>query len=124
MVYSVYGGLKAVALTDVIQVFFLILGGIIVTIVATSTLGEGSFLTGLKSLFNDAPEKFDMVLDKSHPSYNDLPGLGVILGGMWVANLYYWGCNQYIIQRVLAAKSIPESEELHLQLWLQLFYPR
>jgi SSS family solute:Na+ symporter len=124
MVYSVYGGLKAVALTDVIQVFFLILGGIIVTVVATSTLGEGSFLTGLKSLFNDAPEKFDMVLDKSHPSYNDLPGLGVILGGMWVANLYYWGCNQYIIQRVLAAKSIPESEELHLQLWLQLFYPR
>lgn len=111
MVYSVYGGLKAVALTDVIQVFFLILGGIIVTVVATSTLGEGSFLTGLKSLFNDAPEKFDMVLDKSHPSYNDLPGLGVILGGMWVANLYYWGCNQYIIQRVLAAKSIPEAQK-------------
>ncbi len=111
MVYSVYGGLKAVALTDVIQVFFLILGGIIVTVVATSTLGEGSFLTGLKSLFNDAPEKFDMVLDKSHPSYIDLPGLGVILGGMWVANLYYWGCNQYIIQRVLAAKSIPEAQK-------------
>lgn len=52
-----------------------------------------------------------MVLDKSHPSYIDLPGLGVILGGMWVANLYYWGCNQYIIQRVLAAKSIPEAQK-------------
>ena len=59
----------------------------------------------------EAPEKFHMILDKSDPNYIDLPGLGVLIGGMWVANLYYWGCNQYIIQRALAAKSIREAQK-------------
>ena len=111
MVYSIYGGLKAVAWTDVVQVFFLVGGGLVVTWVALSTLGDGSFLSGVKTIFDQAPEKFDLILDKSHPSYIDLPGIGVLIGGMWVANLYYWGCNQYIIQRALAAKNVHEAQK-------------
>lgn len=111
MVYSIYGGLKAVAWTDVVQVFFLVGGGLVVTWVALSKLGDGNFLSGVQNLFNQAPDKFDLILDKSHPSYIDLPGIGVLIGGMWVANLYYWGCNQYIIQRALAAKSVHEAQK-------------
>jgi SSS family solute:Na+ symporter len=57
-----------------------------------------------------APEKFDMILDKNHEYYKYLPGIGVLIGGMWMANLYYFGCNQYIIQRALAAKNIREAQ--------------
>lgn len=109
--YSIYGGLKAVAWTDVIQVIFLIGGGLVTTYVAFQLLGEGSFTAGIKELAVRAPEKFDMILDKSHPSYSELPGLSVLIGGLWVANLYYWGCNQYIIQRALASKSVDEAQK-------------
>jgi len=51
-----------------------------------------------------------MILDKSNPEYSNLPGVGVLIGGLWVANLYYWGFNQYIIQRTLAAKSLKEAQ--------------
>ena len=105
-VYSIYGGLKAVAWTDVIQVVFLIGGGLITTYVAFEMLGGGSASEGVKLLAEKAPAKFDMILDKHHPSYSELPGLSVLIGGLWVANLYYWGCNQYIIQRALASKSL------------------
>lgn len=57
------------------------------------------------NLYGEASDKFHLILDKSHPGYKDLPGISVILGGLWVANLYYWGCNQYIIQRALARPS-------------------
>lgn len=110
LVYSVYGGLKAVAWTDVIQVVFLIGGGLVTTYVAFKLLGGGSVGAGMDELAQRAPEKFKMILDKSDPNYKDLPGLGVLLGGLWVANLYYWGCNQYIIQRALAAKSINQAQ--------------
>ena len=66
---------------------------------------------GFKSIYNAVPEKFDMILDESNPEYINLPGLGVLIGGMWVANIYYWGFNQYIIQRTLAAKSLKESQK-------------
>ena len=106
-VYSIYGGLKAVALTDVIQVVFLIGGGLITTYIALDTLGMGEgVVQGFKNLYVQTEDKFHLILDKSHPSYMDLPGISVIIGGLWVANLYYWGCNQYIIQRALAAKSV------------------
>ncbi len=110
-IYSIYGGLKAVAWTDVIQVIFLIGGGLITTYVAFQLLGDGSVVNGVKELATKAPEKFDMILDKSHVSYNELPGLSVLIGGLWVANLYYWGCNQYIIQRALASKSVDEAQK-------------
>ncbi len=109
--YSIYGGLKAVAWTDVIQVVFLIGGGLVTTYVAFKMLGEGDVWGGIKELADKAPGKFDMILDKSHPSYKELPGLGVLIGGLWVANLYYWGCNQYIIQRALASKSIDQAQK-------------
>jgi SSS family solute:Na+ symporter len=57
-----------------------------------------------------APDHFHMILSADDPHYKDLPGLSVIIGGMWIANLSYWGCNQYIIQRALAAKSLPEAQ--------------
>ncbi|MFZ5628430.1 MAG: sodium/sugar symporter [Spirochaetota bacterium] len=109
--YSVYGGLKSVAITDVIQVVFLIGGGLFTTYVALQhTSDSGSAVDGFSKLLQRAPEKFDMILDKSHPQYINLPGISVLVGGLWIANLYYWGCNQYIIQRALAAKSIREAQ--------------
>ena len=110
-IYSIYGGLKAVALTDVIQVVFLIGGGLITTYIALDMLGNGEgAISGFTNLCHQAEDKFHLILDKSHPGYMDLPGVSVIIGGLWVANLYYWGCNQYIIQRALAAKSVSEAQ--------------
>lgn len=109
--YSIYGGLKSVAVTDVVQVVFLIGGGLFTTYVALQFIGDnGSAFDGFIKLTEKAPEKFDMILSKDNPQYSNLPGLSVLLGGMWVANLYYWGCNQYIIQRALAAKSVKEAQ--------------
>ena len=110
--YSLYGGLSAVAWTDVIQVIFLVLGGLVTTYLALNTVsgGEG-FIAGLGKIYEAVPERFAMILDKSNPEFKNLPGLGVLVGGMWVANLYYWGFNQYIIQRTLAAKSLKEAQK-------------
>ena len=69
-------------------------------------------VAGLKQIYQAAPDKFAMILDEGNSYYNDLPGIGVLVGGMWVANLYYWGFNQYIIQRTLAAKSLKESQKV------------
>lgn len=123
--YSIYGGLKAVALTDVIQVVFLVGGGVITTCIALNLLGEGEgILRGFSNLYAATEDKFHLILDKSHPGYKDLPGLSVIIGGLWVANLYYWGCNQYIIQRALAAKSVQEAQNGMLFAgFIKLFIP-
>jgi len=109
--YSLYGGLSAVAWTDVIQVAFLVLGGLVTTFLALNKVsgGEGMF-AGLQAVYEAVPERFAMILDKSNPQYKNLPGIGVLVGGLWVANLYYWGFNQYIIQRTLAAKSLKEAQ--------------
>ncbi len=110
--YSLYGGLSAVAWTDVIQVIFLILGGLVTTYLALNAVSDGNgVFAGMKIVYEAVPEKFAMILDKSNPEYKNLPGLGVLVGGLWVANLYYWGFNQYIIQRTLAAKSLRESQK-------------
>ena len=117
--YSLWGGLGAVAWTDVIQVALLIIGGLITTYIAlTHVSPDGSVLTGLSTIYEKASDKFSMILDKGEiitpngkDAWLDLPGLAVIFGGMWVANLYYWGFNQYIIQRTLAAKSLKESQK-------------
>ena len=110
--YSLYGGLSAVSWTDVIQVFFLTLGGFATTYLALDLVSSGQgFLAGFKTIYEAAPDHFSMILDKSNPEYNNLPGIGVLVGGMWVANLYYWGFNQYIIQRTLAAKSLKEAQK-------------
>ena len=110
--YSLYGGLSAVSWTDVIQVFFLTLGGFATTYLALDLVSGGQgFIAGFKTIYEAAPDHFAMILDKSNPEYNNLPGIGVLVGGMWVANLYYWGFNQYIIQRTLAAKTLREAQK-------------
>lgn len=119
--FSITGGLKAVVWTDVIQVVVLIIGGLVATYAVLNAIG-GSPLEGLRMMVEQAPEKFDMILEKGKmmipdgkgglkDAYLELPGIGVIVGGMWIANLYYWGNNQYIIQRALASKSIEEAQK-------------
>jgi len=111
-VYSVYGGLKAVAWTDVMQVTFLIVGGLVTTFLVLGELGQGDgVIAGFGNMIKAAPERFDMILAKDHPMYTYLPGIGALVGGIWMANLYYFGCNQYIIQRALAAKSLREAQK-------------
>ena len=109
--YSLYGGLAAVAWTDVIQVVLLVLGGVITTIFALKAVTpDSSIISGINHVSDVASDKFDMILSRDNPEYNNLPGIYVLIGGLWVANLYYWGFNQYIIQRALAAKSINEAQ--------------
>lgn len=110
--YSLYGGLKAVALTDIIQVVLLVLGGLFIAGIALNQVSGGEGMAaGFGVLLERAPEKFDMIFDKSNPNYQYLPGISVLVGGMWIMNLSYWGFNQYIIQRALAAKSVQEAQK-------------
>lgn len=109
--FSVTGGLKAVALTDVVQVVALIFGGLVASYMVLNAVSDGNgLIKGMELLVQKAPEKFDMILDKNNPQYINLPGISVLIGGMWIANLYYWGTNQYIIQRSLACKSMEEAQ--------------
>jgi len=122
--YALYGGLKAVALTDIVQVSLLVLGGLLISYIALDKVGDGSLLAGFHLLSTQFPEKFDMILSPDNPHYKDLPGLSVLLGGMWVMNLSYWGFNQYIIQRALAAKSTREAQKgIVLAAFLKLLMP-
>ncbi|MBG2800858.1 sodium/sugar symporter [Proteus sp. WDL240414] len=125
VVYSLYGGLSAVAWTDVVQVFFLILGGLFTTVLAVSYIGgDGGIMEGLSKMTQAAPDHFKMILEKDNPQFMNLPGIAVLIGGLWVANLYYWGFNQYIIQRALAAKSINEAQKgLVFAAFLKLIVP-
>ncbi len=110
--YSLWGGLSSVAWTDVIQVILLVVGGLITTVIALNHITEdGGILNGLEHIFEKAPKKFNMILNPGDEGYEKLPGIAVLVGGMWIANLYYWGFNQYIIQRTLAAKSVAESQK-------------
>ncbi|MEZ5756862.1 MAG: sodium/sugar symporter [Emcibacteraceae bacterium] len=110
--YSLYGGLKAVALTDIIQVTLLVFGGLMVSSVALGQIGgDQGIWGGFIELTERLPEKFDMILSSDNPYYKDLPGISVLIGGMWMMNLSYWGFNQYVIQRALAAKSIHEARK-------------
>jgi SSS family solute:Na+ symporter len=125
VVYSLYGGLRAVAMTDLIQVVMLVLGGLFITWIALDAVGGGQgVLTGFASLLERAPDKFDMILDAGHPEYRNLPGMAVILGGLWVMNLSYWGFNQFIIQRALAASDIEAARRgIVLAAFLKLLMP-
>ncbi|MEM9990140.1 MAG: sodium/solute symporter [Bacteroidota bacterium] len=134
--FSIFGGLKAVVWTDVVQVVVLILGGTVASVTILNALSDGGgVLAGLQELYQRAPEKFDMIFTKDdtftnietgeqESAYALLPGISVLVGGMWIANLYYWGFNQYIIQRALAAKSIREAQKgIAFAAFLKLFIP-
>ncbi|MBD8488005.1 sodium/sugar symporter [Echinicola sp. CAU 1574] len=122
-IYSIYGGLEAVAWTDVVQVIILVAGGLITTFLALDAVGMGDgVIAGIGNLYQDAKDHFVMIMPQgrvmvpdgvggSRDAFQDLPGLAVILGGMWLTNLGYWGFNQYIIQKGLAAKSIEEAKK-------------
>ncbi|WKN33095.1 sodium/sugar symporter [Porifericola rhodea] len=121
LLYSIYGGLTAVAWTDVIQVIFLVLGGLATTYLALEVVGNGDVLGGLARLRDEAPKHFHMILNEgqmmipdgqggTRDAYQDLPGLSVLIGGMWIVNLSYWGFNQYITQRALAAKNLDHAQ--------------
>ncbi len=110
------GGMKIIAYTDVIQVAVLIVGGLVTTYIALTTVGEAfgvgsNAIAGFKALLKDAPEHFKMIIPKptAASSQNDInkyltfPGLLSYLAGIWIINLNYWGCNQYITQRALGA---------------------
>jgi solute:Na+ symporter, SSS family len=117
--YSLWGGLSAVAWTDVVQVILLVIGGLATTYLALdAVLPDGGVIEGFAHVLKVAPQKFSMIVNRGEiitpdgkDAWWDLPGLSVLIGGMWVANLYYWGFNQYIIQRTLAAKSLDESQK-------------
>ncbi|MBB6236462.1 SSS family solute:Na+ symporter [Pedobacter sp. AK013] len=101
------GGMKVIGYTDVIQVFFLILGGLATTYLALNLVsthyGTGGIFEGYSLMTSKASEHFHMILKPDNENYIDLPGLSVLIGGMWIVNLNYWGCNQYITQRALGA---------------------
>ena len=109
--YTIYGGLTAVAWTDVIQVSVLIIGGFITTILALSAISGGHGpLAGFADMMKQAPDKFHLILAKNNPEFTNLPGIRVILTGLWITGMSYWGCSQYITQRALAAKSMKEAQ--------------
>ena len=101
------GGMKVIGFTDVIQVFFLILGGLVTTYIAINKVadhyGVSGISAGLHAMYTNYNDHFHMILKKDNASYGDVPGLTMLLGGMWIVNLNYWGCNQYITQRALGA---------------------
>ena len=124
LAYSLWGGLKAVALTDIIQVVLLIFGGLAVSYIALTTIGDGKLISGLVIVYNEVPEKFDMILSSDNPAYSDLPGVWVLIGGLWIAHFAYWGFNQYITQRALGAKSLPEAQKgVMFAAYLKLLMP-
>ena len=123
--YQLYGGLKAVALTDIVQVVLLVAGGLAIAFISLERIGDGAGVgEGFRILLERFPEKFDMILSKESPHYDLLPGLSVLIGGMWIMNLSYWGFNQYIIQRALAAKSVSEAQKgIAFAAYLKLLMP-
>ena len=110
------GGMKVVAYTDVIQVAVLIFGGLVTTYIALTVVGEkfgvgSNAIAGFNVLMEQAPEHFKMIIPKptATSSQNEIskyltfPGLASYVAGIWIINLNYWGCNQYITQRALGA---------------------
>ena len=123
--YSLYGGLKAVALTDIIQVVILIVGGLAITWIALDALpGADGAVAGFGMLMQEMPGHFEMILDSDHPAYGDLPGIWTLLGGLWVLHFSYWGFNQYIIQRALGAENLGEAQKgLAFAAFLKILVP-
>lgn len=122
------GGMKVIGYTDVIQVIVLIAGGLVTTYLAISLLSEhfgygGNIWKGLSVLRQQAPEHFHMIFDKSNKYYPELPGISVIIGGMLVNNLAYWGCNQYIVQRALGADLKTARKGILFAAFLKLLVP-
>jgi len=121
------GGMKVIGYTDVIQVFFLILGGLATTYLALNLVathfGTSGVLNGFNLLKEQAGDHFHMIFEKDNENYIDLPGLSILIGGMWIVNLNYWGCNQYITQRALGADLKTARSGILFAAFLKLLMP-
>ena len=122
------GGMKVIGYTDVFQVFVLIIGGLVTTYLALTLLSEqfgfgNDIFKGLSVLKTEASSHLHMIFDKSHPHYKELPGLSVLIGGMLINNLAYWGCNQYIVQRALGADLNTARKGILFAAFLKLLIP-
>lgn len=121
------GGMKVIGYTDVIQVFFLILGGLVTTYLALDLVakefGSSGAIDGFQLMTTHANDHFHMIFDQSNPNYMDLPGLSVLIGGMLIINLNYWGCNQYITQRALGADLKTARSGILFAAFLKLLMP-
>jgi len=122
------GGMKVIGYTDVIQVAVLVIGGLITSYLALTLLSEkfgfgSNAWKGLVLLKDNAESHFHMILDKDHQYYKDLPGLSVLIGGMWINNLNYFACNQYITQRALGADLKTARQGLLFAAFLKLMIP-
>lgn len=122
------GGMKVIGYTDIFQVIVLILGGLVTTYLSLVLLsdhfgfGENVF-KGLSLLADKAPDHLHMIFDKSSPHYAELPGMSVLIGGMLINNLAYWGCNQYIVQRALGADLKTARKGILFAAFLKLLVP-
>jgi SSS family solute:Na+ symporter len=122
------GGMKVIGYTDVVQVIVLIIGGLVTTYLAISLLSDkfgyhGNLWKGLGVLRKQAPSHFHMIFKKSDPYYPELPGISVLIGGMLINNLAYWGCNQYIVQRALGADLKTARKGIIFAAFLKLLVP-
>lgn len=121
------GGMKVIGYTDVIQVFFLILGGLATTYLAINLVstehGTQGIAEGFNLMLQNSADHFHMIFKKDDPHYMALPGLSVLIGGMWIVNLNYWGCNQYITQRALGADLKTAREGILFAAFLKLLMP-
>ncbi|QOG01234.1 sodium/sugar symporter [Flavobacterium sp. MDT1-60] len=122
------GGMKVIGYTDIFQVIVLILGGLVTTYLSLTLLSEQfgfgkDILKGLLVLKQEAPDHLHMILDKSSPHYAELPGISVLVGGMLINNLAYWGCNQYIVQRALGADLKTARKGILFAAFLKLLVP-
>lgn len=121
------GGMKVIGYTDVIQVVFLILGGLVTTYLALNLVatefGSEGVISGFNLMREKADDHFHMIFDKSNDNYMDLPGLSVLIGGMLIINLNYFGCNQYITQRALGADLKTARSGILFAAFLKLLMP-
>jgi len=105
MIYAIFGGLKAVAVSDTINAIGLLIGGLMIPILGLSMIGDGNVIAGLNELMAEAPDKFNSIGDK-----NASVPFATIFTGMMLVQLFYWGTNQAIIQRALGAKNLKEGQ--------------
>ncbi|MFV5690333.1 sodium/sugar symporter [Flavobacterium sp. ZT3R25] len=121
------GGMKVIGYTDVVQVVFLIFGGLVTTYLALDKVaelnGQHGMVEGFNYMLNQSGDHFHMIFKKEDANFPSLPGLTVLFGGMWIVNLNYWGCNQYITQRALGADLKTARSGILFAAFLKLLMP-
>lgn len=121
------GGMKVIGYTDVVQVVFLIFGGLVTTYLALDKVaelnGQSGMVQGFNYMMDQSGDHFHMIFKKDNANFPSLPGLKVLLGGMWIVNLNYWGCNQYITQRALGADLKTARSGILFAAFLKLLMP-